>query len=53
MPTIPTHWYLSCQRAIWAIRRYPKLKGILMFNRDRVRLIGYYPMEMKGDNDNV
>lgn len=54
MPTIPTQWYLACQRAIWAIRTNPYIEQlpVLMFNKDRVKLIGYFPKVLKAGNDN-
>ena len=48
------HWFKTVQRAIWAIRtnRFIEQLPVLMFNKDQVRLIGYYPMQMIAENDN-
>ena len=44
-------WFVTVQRAIYGIRG-AGFNNHLIFNKDRVRLIGYSPKERRADNDN-
>ena len=50
MPTLLHPWYKLCMRAIYGIRG-AGFNNNLIFNKDRVRLIGYSPKEWGADND--
>lgn len=50
MPSLLHPWYKACQRVIWAMRQHG-FNGPLIFNKDRVRVIGYGPKEWNADND--